>query len=125
MKNGQSLVALLVFIVIAITITSSAVSILVANSLSVQKFQQGIIVLNLADSGAENSLLRLLRDPNYAGETFDPATIGGDSLIVTVTGGSTKTIESTARSFDITRKVQVVVDYINNELVIQSWKEVF
>lgn len=122
MKNGQSLVALLVFVVITIAITSSAVSILVVNSLSVQKFQQGIIAKNLADSGVENALLLLLRDPNYAGETLP---IGADTVTISVTGASTKTIESTARSSDIVSKVQAVVDYINNELVIQSWKEVF
>ena len=68
-KSGQALVTLLVFMIIAVTITSSAVMIIILNSKGSYRFQDGLVAYQIAESGAENAILRLLRNPDYTGET--------------------------------------------------------
>ena len=89
MKSGQTLVLLLVFVAITITITSAAVAMMIINSQSGSRFELREITYTVAESGAENALLRLLRDPDYTGETL---TIEDGTATITVTGSSVKTI---------------------------------
>ncbi len=123
-QKGQALITLLVFMVMAVTITSAAVVTIVVNTQGSLKVQEGTTVLNAAESGAENALLRLLRDPNYAGETLS---VGDSIVVITVAGTTTKTITSVATTADINfkRTVQVVAGYTNNILTVSSWQEVF
>lgn len=121
-SRGQALVVLLVFIVISITITSAAVVIILVNSRATTRFEQGVTTVALADSGAENALLRLLRDPQYSGETL---TIGPDSVTVNVSGTSTKTIRSGATAGKYLRDVEVTAIATPGGITVTSWKEVF
>lgn len=121
-QNGQTLVMLLVFVIIAITITSTAAIVVAINALGSQKMHQSLNAFYAAESGAENALLRLLRDPNYSGETL---TVGDGLTTITVTGSSTKTINVTGTNGNFQRKIQVVASYVNNVLTVVSWKEVF
>jgi hypothetical protein len=123
LQRGQALITLLFFMIIAITITSAAVVILLTNSVSAQKLEQGTVSYYTAESGAENALLRLLRDPNYTGETL---TIDGTTVVATVTkSGSVYTITSSATFGNFKRTIQVVATYVGNILTATSWKEEF
>lgn len=121
-KKGQTLVTLLIFMVIGITITTAAVMMAITNSQNVTKFQEGMIAFQIAESGAENAVIRLLRDPNYTGETL---TVGTGTAVITVTGTTTKTITSSGTNGSYLRKIQIVVGYVNNILTITSWQEVY
>jgi hypothetical protein len=81
-----------------------------------------MIAFQVAESGAENAIIRLLRDPNYTGETL---TVGTGTAVITVTGTTTKTIISSGTNGSYLRKVQIVVGYVNNVLTISSWEEVY
>ena len=123
MKNfqrGQALVTLLFFVLISLTITSAAIIIIIANSLSASKFQEGTLSYYTAESGVENALLRLLRDPNYAGETM---TIGSTTVVVTVTGTNPKTVVSVAQNGNFKRTVQAQATYNNGLYTFSNWKE--
>jgi hypothetical protein len=120
--KGQALVALLFFVLMGMTISVAATFIIASNSLSVTKIGQGITARQLADTGAENALIKLLRDDTYGGETFK---IGEDTIMVSVSGEGNKIIESQGMSGDFTRKVEVNVSYTNNILRVVSWKEIF
>ncbi len=121
-QSGQTLVMLLVFVIISITITSAATVVVIVNSLGSQKMQQSLNAFYAAESGVENALLRLLRDPNYSGETL---TVGDGSATITVSGSSTKTINVTGINGNFQRRIEVVCGYVNNVLTVSSWKEVF
>lgn len=122
-QTGQALVTLLFFMIIAITITSAAVVIILTNSMSAQKLEQGTTSYYAAESGAENALLRLLRDPNYPGE---PLTIDGATVTTAVAkSGSIYTITSNSTSGNFKRTVQVTTSFVNNIFTISSWKEIF
>ena len=119
---GQALVALLVFTVVATTIATASIAIIIINSKRAQTLEQGTVARTIAENGIENALLRLLRDPNYTGETLTQAE--GDA-IVEVTSGTVKTITSRAVSRGFVREIEVVVDTSGYQLKIQSWKQTY
>ncbi len=119
MKKGQTLVALLVFIVIAVTLTAAAVTMNIINSEGNSKMQQGMIAYDLAESGAENAILRLLRNPDYSGESL---TIGDGTADVSVSG-TPPVIISTGKIGRTMRKIQVNLS-LDGAITILSWKEI-
>ncbi len=129
LQRGQALVTLLIFMIVGITVTTAAVVILLTNSIGASKVEQGTISYYVAESGAENGLLRLLRNPTYCGETL-PIDSGTATIEVSDGGGgfsgtSPITITSTGNMGNFSRKVRVIATYISNILTISSWKEVF
>ena len=121
-SSGQVLVTLLVFMVISIIITSAAVVILLVNSESGTKTVLGDEAYYTAESGAENALLRLLRDPYYNGETLQ---IGNGTATIAISGANPKTIQSIGKVGNFTRTIQVTTSYTDNVLTVTSWKELF
>ena len=124
--RGQALITLLFFTVIGVTVTSAAVVMILVNSLSGAKQQQGEVAYEIAQSGAENGLMRLLRDPTYTGETLP---VGSGSATITITGSGTTAnpyvILSKGTNGIFTREVQVKATYQNNLLTVTSRKEVY
>ena len=123
MKNikGQALVSLLVFMIVAITVTTAAVAVILVTSVQSGKFELAELVHNLADSGIENALIQLLRNPAYTGETM--TTIDG-SVQISVTGTNPLTITSRAQSATFEKTAVAVVDLSDNQLTVLSWDEV-
>jgi hypothetical protein len=121
-EKGQALITLLFFVVISLTITSAAIIIIVVNSVSADKLEEGMIAYYAAESGIENALLRLLRDPDYVGETL---TIDGATAEVTVTNTSadTKTVVSVGQNGNFKRTVQAQMIYSNGYYSFSNWKE--
>lgn len=123
-QKGQALLSLLIVSTIGLTIATAAVMILYVNMQSGLKFQEGILAYEIAQSGAENAILRVLRNPvSYTGETI---TVGDGTATITVTNNSgTYTILSEGRVGDFERKVQVIATFNNNLLDVTSRKEIF
>lgn len=122
LQAGQALVTLLVFASIAMVTTAAAVIVTLINSQTTDRFAEGQVAHTIAEAGIENGLLKLLRDPTYTGETLPVGTNG--TAVVTVSGGSVKTMTSEATKGNVRRKIQVVVTVTNNKHVITSWSEV-
>lgn len=121
MKSGQALVLLIVLMVVGLTITSAAVVYVIVNSRAATSFSRGEVAYGVAESGAENAILRLVRNPNYNGETL---TVGSGIATITVSGSSTKTIVSEGAVGDFRRKIQVTGSYINNIFTASNWAEI-
>lgn len=116
------LVMLLIYMVIALMITTAAITMLYITSQSVEKINQGSTTFDVAESGAETAMIKLLRDPDYSGETLQ---IGNGQATITVSGtGSARTIISDGVKGTFRRKIRVDVDYSNNILQVLSWKEI-
>ena len=120
-ERGQALITLLFFVLISLTITSAAIIIIIINSTSVSRFQEGTLAYYLAESGVENALLRLLRDPNYTGETL---TIGSGTAVITVTGINPKTVVVVSQNGNFKRTVQAQMSYNNGYYTFSNWKEI-
>ena len=128
-QSGQSLITLLFFMVIGVTVISAAALIVAADMLSVSNSENGLAVYCTAESGAEDALLRLLRNPTLA-TTTPYAVLSNDgsasvSIQSAISGGTiTDTIISTGTSGTTTRKIQVITTYVDGVLAISSWKEI-
>ncbi len=121
-SSGQALVVLLVFMIVSLTIASAATVLILVNSLSSSRVEQGIETDALAESGIENALLQSLRNPLYTGETL---TMGSGSVKVVVEGVGIKMATSSAVWGNFTRQVEVKFTDLNNVLNINSWTEIF
>ena len=117
-KKGQALVSLLMFVVVAMTVISTTITTVISNTRAASVEEQSVDAYYVAESGAENALMRLLRDPNYSGETL---AVGVNNAIVTVVGNK---ITSIGNVNNLTKKIQVDVSYNDNQMVITSWKEI-
>lgn len=120
LERGQALVTLLFFSIVAITITSAAVMLTLSQTKTGSTIGLSHEVYYLAESGAENALLRLLRDSSYNGEQI---ILPNGSVSIQITGTNPKTIISQASASGIIRRVEVVADYTNTILTVLSWKE--
>lgn len=116
--KGQALVSLLMFIMVALTVITSAITTVITNTRASSENQQAVDAYYVAEAGMENALMRILRDPNYSGETLQ---VGNNSAVVTVSG---TTITSTGYVNNLTRKIQVIVSYNNYQMTITNWQEI-
>jgi hypothetical protein len=121
-REGQSVVALLVFMIMAMTIATTSVAIVINNAINAERLEEGFVAKEAADSGIENALLLLLRNRAYTGGTI---AIGTGTTVITVTGTNPQTIRSVATIGNFVRKVEAQVSYTNNVLTVVSWKEVY
>ena len=119
-QSGQALITLLFFVLISLTITSAAIIIIITNSTSVSKFKEGTLAYYVAESGVENALLRLLRNPSYTGETL---AIGTSTAVITVTGANPKIVESIGQNGNFKRKVSAQMTYNSGYYTFSDWKE--
>ncbi|KKW11330.1 MAG: hypothetical protein UY49_C0004G0007 [Microgenomates group bacterium GW2011_GWC1_49_7] len=114
---------LLAFMVIAIIVTTMAVALVIINSQAASEVEQGETAIRVAESGAENALLRLIRNPAYTGT--ETLTIDGGSATVSITGTNPISIESVGTVGDFVRRVGIDARFEDTILVIDSWQEVF
>ncbi len=120
-QKGNALITLLIFVAVGITITTGAIIVSVINTQGTSKISQSEIALATAESGAENAVLRVLRDYDYTGETLN---VGSGTATIVVSGGSNKTIVSEGQYNSFKRKIQVDVTITNDQLQITDWKEI-
>lgn len=119
-NSGQTLIIFLIYILVAIIVTTAATAIILSNSRNTDKLYQGTTAYDVSESGAETAILKLLRDPNYTGETL---TVGDGTATITITGTNPKTIISKGTINNFTKSVQAIVDMSNNVLTVTSWKQ--
>jgi hypothetical protein len=120
-SNGQALVVLLFYMIIAITLSTTAIAVVLSNSLSVTRNEEGAHALEIAEAGAENALIRLMRTINYTGETL---TVDGGSATVTVGGDANiKIATSSGVVGSFSRTIQVTASMTNGVLSVISWQE--
>ncbi|HSX00902.1 MAG TPA: hypothetical protein VLF67_01555 [Candidatus Saccharimonas sp.] len=118
-EGGQSLILLLVFSAVAITLTGALAVATVANLRADSAYTTGEQALYTAESGANNAVLRVVRDPGYAGETV---ALGAGTATISVSGTTTKTITADGVVGSSHRRVQVVVGVAGGNVVtVTSW----
>jgi hypothetical protein len=118
-QKGQALVMLLFFIMIGVTITTTAIFIVAGNSLSATDVQEGEVARQLAETGAENALLQILRG-NYANESI---TLPEGTIEVTITNGGNIVIDSVGTAGKYVKKVRVTATK-DGMMDVASWKEI-
>ena len=120
--SGQALITLLFFVLIGFSIISAAAAMIFNNTQAASVTEQGNYAKSVAESGIEEALIRLLRDPNYSGTApGQPLSINGASVEIQILDG---TIIATGTHNNVVRKIEAQTVYNNNILEVISWKEV-
>ena len=117
-QRGEAVITLLFFVAISIAIITAIAYIVFNNVTAGASVEQGAVSYYAAETGAENALLRLLRDPNYTGETM---TVDNSTVDINVNAG---VITSTATFENSVRIIEVQTVYNNNVLTVSSWREI-
>jgi len=117
-EAGQTLVSLLIFSVVALAVTTTAISVTINTSQATQAGEKRIYLQQAAQSGIENALLRFLRDPSYTGETMNIDDITIETAIV---GSNPYTITATASNALFLHTEEAQITYTNNIVTISSW----
>lgn len=120
-SQGQAMVTVLYVVVIGILVTTGAVFVLMSNSSVASIETRGLLARSAAESGAENALLKLIRDPSYSGETMQIDQ--NRSATVTVTGTSPQTITSIGTMGSLVRRIQITLEYNDGIRTILSWND--
>lgn len=121
---GQTMVLLLVFFAVAMTVTTAAVVTIVANTQSASDQELGLLAYQIAESGAEDALIRLIRNPNFASAGYT-LTVGSGQATIAVSGVLTKTILATGVVSGYSRSVQVTAANSSGLIQVTDWSEVF
>lgn len=119
-QSGQTLVALLIYILLAITVTSAAATITVINIRGGLSGENAQSALSNAEAGVENALIRLERDSGYTGETL---TLSSGSAVISVSGSTTKTIISVGSAGNAKRTITATASLSGTVITLTSWNE--
>lgn len=120
-NSGSALATLLIFVATGMIVISAAVSVALINTQATSDLGSGESALQIAESGAEEAIQRLLRDYSYLGGSI--SFNNGDALI-SVTGDDTKTITSEATLGDFKRTIQVTVEITDDTITVEDWTEI-
>ena len=121
-SRGQAVITVIFIAVIGMFIATGSIF-TVANALESSSMQElGSSAFQAAESGIEYSVLRLMRDPTYAGGTINVGP--NSSCAVTITGNPEITIQSIGTVNSVSRKIIATAHYNDLVLVIDSWKEI-
>ena len=120
-SKGQAVITVIFIAVIGMFIATGAIF-TVANALeSSSSEEMGAAAFQAAESGIENSVLRLMRDPTYTGETMNIDE--RSSAVISVTTGSGVSIQSIGTVGVVSRKIVASAHYDNLVLIVDSWGE--
>ncbi|MBU1970320.1 hypothetical protein KJ605_00875, partial [Patescibacteria group bacterium] len=119
---GQILTSVLVFVAFGLSVIALSAALTIISMQNTAKYPQSEQALGFAELGVEEAMLRLIRDPAYAGGAL---LIEDASIFLEISGDAeTKTITSNASYSGFNKKVQVQVSLANHKLTLLSWKQV-
>lgn len=120
-QKGQALVSLLIIIAVSIlAVTSAIVSASLSSTTAITTISDKVYYS--AETGAEEALIKLLRDPTYSGGTFNIDGVDVN-IIVSSPSPTERNISSDATINNVKRKIAVRANFINNTLTVTDWKE--
>ncbi len=120
-QQGSILIALLIFMIVGTTITTAAIMMMIDNTAISSNALIADQSLMIAESGAENAILRLLRDPGYTGEVLS---VGDGQAVITVSGSEAIVVTSTGEIGVAQRIVEVQLERENGVLTVDAWREI-
>jgi hypothetical protein len=119
-ESGQTLIALLVFMLVAMTVTLAATAVAIINIKSNNGFASGQTALQNANSGIENAIVSLERNPSYSGGTI---TLNSGTATISISGTTIITIVSVGSVGRYERTETASLTYANNIYSLLSWSE--
>ncbi len=122
-RSGQTLITLLIFIIVSVTVAATSVSIIITNAQKTTATASAMEAYYAAEAGIENASISLLRNQNYIGETIQLTPTTSVETFVTFDGQYRVVATGSAHGF--TRTIEAIFDYTDTILTIVSWREMF
>jgi hypothetical protein len=122
-SSGQILTSVLVFMAFGLSIVALSATLTIISMQNTAKYSQSEQASIYAEAGAEEAVLRLIRDPSYIGGSF-PVASGSVVSIQVVANGDDRVITSTATYNGFTKKVLAQVNLANSKVTLVSWKQI-
>lgn len=119
--KGQALLPLLIIIVIVLSLGTIAVELAISNILVDRYLQESLIGYATTEAALENGLLRILRHPEYAGESLQ---IENSSCTITIAGNWPKTITAVCDNTQRIRKLEAEVNFVSGVLQVIHIQEI-
>ncbi len=122
-NSGIALISVIIVCTVAMIVIVAGLTLSTTTSQSNTRFIHGGRALLLAETGAENALLRLLRDPNYQGEVLNLPD-GTAKIEVTQANGVQHVLITGSTEFS-SRQIDIKISYDHGMMKIDSWRESF
>ncbi len=119
--KGQATTSILMVMFLGLAVITASVSLIDINMTTTASLVEADSALIVAESGAEEALIRLLRDPNYSGETLN---LTNGVASINVGSANPIIVESTGVVGNHMRKVEVSVSFVSGTMIVNSWKEI-
>lgn len=119
-KSGQALTTLLIIMFVGLSVITSAVGLANINLTSTSGLLEANQALIIAENGAEDTLLKILRNPSYISGTL-PSSDG----LATISVASTSPFIFVSRGNvgQHQRSIQVTINTNDGIMTVSSWKE--
>lgn len=121
-NRGQALIPVLIIIILVLSLGVAALDVSISNILLSVYEQEGRRVFLKTESALEEGFLKLLRNPNYLGESLQ---FEETSCTIVVAGSvSSKTVTVTCSSGKSIRKAQAQADFLQGKMTVSWIKEI-
>lgn len=120
--KGQVLTSVIVFMAFGLSVIALSAALTIVHMQNTLKYSESARSLNYAETGIEEALLRLVRDPAYLGGSLLIDTTSVSISVADDTGG--KGVTSTAIYNGFTKKIYAVINLDNSRVTLLSWKEI-
>lgn len=120
-QKGQALIMVILIGIIALIAVVSAATLVVSELKKNTAVSFGVSQYQITYGALENALMRLLRDPNYTGETV---TLGSSTCVITVSGSSPKAVEARCSNGTYSRKIGATVTFTGGVMAVSGISEI-
>lgn len=123
-QTGQALVLVLMVAAVVLTVTTVAIGVVISSSYSTLRKQNELLTFAVAESGAEESLIRLLRNPNYSGGNL---LVSGGNATITVGGNQPPIVVANLGNLNNHQKkvqLELARNLATTVITINQWKEI-
>lgn len=119
-KKGQALLIVILLSAIVLTIGMVTSSLSVANLQETIIFKEGVKTYFLAESALENGLIRLLRNPQYSGESLQ---LEGVPCIIEVSQEPVQ-VRAWCDTGQVIRRLEADVSFIDGQMQVSQFREI-
>lgn len=120
-QQGQALIMVILIGVISIIAVVSASTLVISELKKNTATASGVAQYAVTYGALENAFMRLLRDPNYSGETV---TLGTSTCYITATSGLTKTVDVRCTNGQYVRKLGATVIFSGGTMSVSGISEI-
>lgn len=120
-RSGQALTTLIIVMFIGLSVMAATIAVVDTNSLLVSQMYESETALITAESGLEDAIIKLLRNPAYAGGTL---TLPDGIATITLAPGPPIVVTARGVVGSHIRTIQARIVFQNGIMTVTSWKEI-